>query len=80
MGDTTKYSEKIPGTRSNHHQPARFDLTGQHLGITQWDPDDADAIDRVLLSPAQVRAMLAFLPRHVVAVALHKREAADGRA
>jgi len=55
----TKYSEKINGTRGNHDMPVRFDKTGRYIGITQWS--GGEAVDRVLLSPKQVKELLSFI-------------------
>jgi hypothetical protein len=58
----TEYSEKIAGAPSNYNWPVRFDWTRGHIGITQFDDKNQDAVrDRVLLSPAQVRELLAFI-------------------
>lgn len=57
----TNYSEKIDGEKRNHHKTARFDLTDGFLGITQTDSDRV--VDRVLLSPHQVKKLLAFVGR-----------------
>ena len=54
-----KYSEKINGTRGNHDMPVRFDKTGRYIGITQWS--GGEAVDRVLLSPKQVKELLSFI-------------------
>ena len=57
----TYYSEKIPGSQGNYKWPARFDLTDGYLGIDNF-PNLADERgSRVLLSPQQVKALLAFL-------------------
>lgn len=55
---TTRYSDKVPGQAGNYCQPVRFDMTGNYVGITQWKDD---GIERVLLSPAQVRALKVFV-------------------
>jgi hypothetical protein len=55
----TRYSEKIKGDRGNFGWLARFDMTGGHLGITQFEGDAVN--DRVLLSPAQVQELLDFV-------------------
>ena len=57
-GDTT-YSKKFGGARGNHGWEAEFDLTDGYLGITQLG--DGRVKDRVLLSPGQVRALVAFV-------------------
>jgi len=55
----TTYSEKIKGDPGNYGWQVRFDLTDGYLGITQFDGEAVK--DRVLLSPAQVRHLLAFV-------------------
>lgn len=55
------YSEMIKGDRGNHECPARFDLTGGYLGITQIG--DGQVKDRVLLSPNQVKELTDFIGR-----------------
>jgi len=50
----TVYSESVPGAAVNYNWPVQFDMTDGTLGITQVD-------DRVLLSPYQVKALLAWL-------------------
>lgn len=55
----TRYSEKIKGDRGNFDWEVRFDVTGGHLGITQFE--GAAVKDRVLLSPAQVQELLDFV-------------------
>lgn len=63
--EMTTYSEKIPGAHRNWNWPVRFDSSGGKvrgcLGITQWNGEDDRIIDRVLLSPAQVRELIEFL-------------------
>lgn len=52
------YSPEHPGCDGNHNQPVRFDNTVGYIGINQRK---GDGLDRVLLSPAQVKALLKFL-------------------
>jgi hypothetical protein len=59
-GDTT-YSDEVPGARGNYGWPATFDLTDGYLGITQFEGDTVK--DRVLLSPRQVAALVAFVSK-----------------
>jgi len=54
---TTRYSEKISGTERNWVGDVRFDHTDGYLGITQFN----ESLDRVLLSPHQVKGLLEFL-------------------
>lgn len=55
----TYYSERINGARGNHNLQVRFDISDGHLGITQFEGETVT--DRVLLSPAQVQALLDFV-------------------
>ena len=57
----THYSEKLDGEPANHNLVARYDITDGLLGVTQWDGDTVK--DRVLLSPNQVKELLAFVAR-----------------
>jgi hypothetical protein len=57
--EETVYSAPIPGDAGNYQWRVRFDRTGGYLGITQYEGDMFK--ERVLLSPAQVKALLAFL-------------------
>ena len=59
----THYSDPIAGERSNHNWGVRYDWTDGILGVTQRD-DNGAFKDRVLLSPTQVRALLAFIKEH----------------
>ncbi|KKN84489.1 hypothetical protein LCGC14_0289510 [marine sediment metagenome] len=63
--ERTVYSEKIPGGKRNFRWPVSFDATGGkvrgHIGIDQYDRESKRLVDRVLLSPAQVTALLEFL-------------------
>lgn len=61
--ELTRESEPVAGARGNWHWPVRYDLTSGYLGITQYETDGA-VKDRVLLSPDQVRALVAFVRRH----------------
>lgn len=55
----TEYSKEVPGCKGNYGWTAQFDITDGFLRIVQKDgPDIKEA---VLLSPRQVKAMLAFL-------------------
>jgi hypothetical protein len=61
----TVYSEKIPGGMPYGGWPVKFDATGGKvrgcIGIDQYSQDGKSLLDRVLLSPAQVTALLEFL-------------------
>jgi len=58
--DETVYSDEVKGATGNYNWPARFDMTGgKFLGITQKHDDGT--IEGVLLAPAQIRALKAFL-------------------
>lgn len=56
---TTTYSERIKGDRGNFDLDVRFDMTHGYLGVTQTD--DGTVKDRVLLCPAQVKELVAFV-------------------
>jgi hypothetical protein len=65
--DETTYSDEIPGDAGNCAWPVRFDNTGPayhahepgYIGITQFD-EHGKVKERVLLSPDQMRALIAF--------------------
>jgi len=58
----TDYSDRVPGETRNHDHACSFDVTDGFVGITQYDTADPTRVtDRVLLSPAQFRALLDFL-------------------
>lgn len=56
MRGRTYYSAVIKGTRGNYGMPVRFDKTDGYIGINQLT-------DRILLSPAQVKALIAFIEK-----------------
>jgi len=60
----TEYSAPIRGTVTVHNLTARFDMTDGILGISQWEGEEIARVDRVLLSKAQVSALLAFIEEH----------------
>ena len=63
--EETRYSAAIAGSSGNYERAARYDWTGGFLGITQFASDPSSAIlNRVLLSPQQVEALVAFMHRH----------------
>jgi hypothetical protein len=53
-----RYSATIRGDFGNYHWPAEFDAVGRHVGISQIQ---GTGLVRVLLSPKQVRALVAFV-------------------
>lgn len=55
----TYYSARIDGARGNYNLPVRFDMTDGFLGITQVESEKVS--DRVLLSPEQVKKLIAFV-------------------
>jgi hypothetical protein len=59
MKGITYYSDEILGNRENYNQPVTFDKTDEYLGISQKGKDNT--VERVLLTPRQVKEMLAFL-------------------
>lgn len=87
--EITVYSEKIPGEKRNYYWAVRFDNTGLEeyaheegfIGITQFD-EHGNVKERVLLSPAQVRAFVKFSGtyRHLVtAGAAHPPQGSDSK-
>jgi hypothetical protein len=54
------YSTKVRGASGNYDWPVTFDIVDGYVGITQR-PDGN--IERVLLSPAQYKALVAFVER-----------------
>lgn len=56
-----KYSEPIPGTKGNYNWSVRFDSNRGYLGISQTREADVGGSQRILLSPKQVKALLAFV-------------------
>lgn len=61
MRGITKYSHPITGTTTTHNLTARFDMTDGCLGISQWEGTEIKDAERVLLSKAQVKALIGFL-------------------
>lgn len=58
--EETVYSDEVKGATANYNWSARFDMSGgKFLGISQTHDDGT--IERVLLVPAQIRALKAFL-------------------
>lgn len=53
-----RYSEKVKGNEQNYNWEVRFDSDGGYLGISQYKEEAG--IERVLLSPKQVKALLEF--------------------
>ena len=58
-GQSTVYSDVVPGVAGNHDQSVRFDYQDGFVGIVKFD--GGSVTDRVLLSPGQVRALYRFL-------------------
>ena len=54
------YSAEIEGAHGNYAWPVEFDVVDGYIGITQRTHRN---IERVLLSPAQFRALVAFVER-----------------
>lgn len=57
---STIYSRKVEGDAANYHNACTFDLTDGYLGITEVQPG-RKTIERVLLSPKQVDALIDWL-------------------
>lgn len=54
------YSADVAGDAGNFNSSVRFDLTGGYVGITQREDYDG-CVERVLLTPEQVRALIRFV-------------------
>jgi hypothetical protein len=67
----TRYSDRIRGSAGNYNWPVVFSETDGYVNIMQAQDKDTDS---VLLSPAQVNALLAFLgvDRHPGAARRHR--------
>lgn len=61
--EITEYSERIEGDRWNWDKAMRFDVTDGYVGITSFD-DDGHVIQRVLLTPQQIKALIRFVKDH----------------
>lgn len=59
------YSEKLKGSPGNYGWEVRFDISDGYLGITQFEGETV--MDRVLLSPAQVKELVGFVSGKKVA-------------
>lgn len=52
----TIYSEPVPGDEGNYKREVKFDkTTGGYIGISQTKDD---GLERILLSPKQVKALI----------------------
>ena len=60
------YSAKICGARGNYHWPVSFDIDGGYVGINQYEYSSTGNFRRILLSPLQVKELIAFVKRHGV--------------
>lgn len=69
-----KYSEKVKGNNQNYNWAVRFDRDHGYLGISQYNEDGSHK-ERVLLSPAQVKALQEFLQANTAST----RRLAGGR-
>jgi len=56
--EITYYSPEVKGAVGNYNWSARYDYTDGFIGINQ---DGNDGLERVLLSPNQVRKLIAFI-------------------
>ena len=61
--DEIEYSNEVAGDAGNYLWQARFDLSGTgYLGITQRiGAAEGEKLERVLLAPNQVRALMRFV-------------------
>lgn len=57
--EITEYSERVEGDHWNWEKTVRFDATDGYIGITSFD-DDGHVIQRVLLTPKQIKALIRF--------------------
>jgi hypothetical protein len=55
--DRIYYSKEIEGDKGNYNWPVKFDRTGGYVGISQMVDGK---VERILLSPRQVRELIAF--------------------
>jgi hypothetical protein len=58
-----RYSKDVPGETGNYLWPVKFDEARGFVGISQRHNEEGGVIDRVLLSPKQVRALLTFVSK-----------------
>jgi hypothetical protein len=57
-----RYSKEIAGDKGNYGWPVTFDVTQTYVGINQQD-ESGRITDRVLLTAAQYKALVAFVER-----------------
>lgn len=57
----TYYSERFDGNDRNYHLTLELDYTDGFLGLSQTEEGSSHVRDRILLSPQQVKLMLAFI-------------------
>jgi hypothetical protein len=62
--DEVVRSDDISGEERNYFWKARFDLQDGFLGIDQWKEGPNPEFERVLLSPHQVKQLVAFIKEH----------------
>lgn len=60
MSDTL-YSQQVPGSGVNWNKTTQFDIQDGIVGISQWQGDKIDSVDRVLLTKQQTVALRQFL-------------------
>ncbi len=58
MKDETTYSKKFKGDKGNYGWAVSFDVADGYVGINQHADD---GMDRVLLTPSQMKELLRFL-------------------
>ena len=59
----TIYSLKIKGSPCNYNEAVAFDITDGNLGIDQFKT--GHVIERILLSPKQVKELIAFVTENI---------------
>lgn len=57
-----RYSKEIAGDKGNYRWPVSFDVTQTYIGINQKG-EDVNISNRVLLTAAQYKALVAFVER-----------------
>lgn len=56
--NATVYSDRVQGDKGNYDWPVIFDKTRGYVGIVQYDDT---GVQRVLLSPDQIKALVKFI-------------------
>jgi len=60
--EQTYYSRREPGEAGNYYRAAQFDVTDGYVGLTSFEDEHSrEVIGRVLLSPRQMKSLIAFV-------------------